>query len=161
MHIPIEHDAFTRGRLAIRRGTFFRSPALVVDGERHRGKRGRHAVVDDDGNEREVRVRATAFDPLPRVEVDGKPVRIAPPLAWYEIALAVLPILSFLLAGLLGAAIGMGASYANIAILRGPGERAHKYVLMVLVLFAAAAASVALASAFWVWFEQRFPNVGA
>lgn len=49
----------------------------------------------------------------------------------------------------------------GLAILRGPGERAHKYVLMVLVLFAAAATSVALASAFWVWFEQRFPNVGS
>ena len=159
MDIRVDHESFERRRLSVRPGTFFRSPALLVDGEPVAKKRGRHSVVDDENAEREVRLRTSAFDPLPRVEIEGLRIAIAPPLKPYEVALALLPVLLIVVGGALGGAIGLTAAYANFVVLRGAGGKASRYAAAIVITGLAAGAWFAASIAMTAWLAERFPHI--
>lgn len=158
MSIQVEHEAFGDGRLAVRRGTFFRSPALLMDGAVVRKSNGCYVVTDDYGFERQIDFRTSAFDPLPRVYIEGECIKLAPRLRWFEVAVALAPVALILVAGLLGGMIGLTAAYLNFTVLRGAGSRASKLTMMVVVTAIAFAVSLAATTALDAWMQQRFPN---
>jgi hypothetical protein len=104
MDILVDHESFRERALRVRRGTFFRGPGILLDGKKVQPTKGVYRVDDDGGLEREIRLRGSAFDPVPRVEIDGECVGLGLPLAWYEAVWALCPLALLLLGGFLGGA---------------------------------------------------------
>lgn len=159
MDIRVDHESFQHRRLSVRPGTFFRSPALLIDDEPVPKKGGQHRVVDDEDAERKVRLRTSAFDPLPRVEIEGIRIAIAPPLKPHEVALALLPVLLIFIGGALGGAIGLTAAYVNFVVLRGAGGKASRYAAAIVITGLAAAVWFAASMAMTAWLAERFPRL--
>ena len=92
-----------------------------------RSKEG-YLVHNDKGDLMVVQLKASWFDPIPRVTVGNRVVPIAHPLAWYEYLWLGLPI--FLLAGgAVGGGIGAFAMFVNARIFRGGESAGMKFML--------------------------------
>jgi len=76
-------------------GSLVTVPKLMIDEQPapERLKRGQFLLRRNDGTEVVAEFRYTFFDPIPRVIIDGKTIRIVEPLKWYQWVWAGLPIL--------------------------------------------------------------------
>jgi len=145
MDLPIEHEAFAGRGLVLRTAGFFKGPRLLIDGAEAKGKRLRFSLRDNSGNQREVRLKSNGLDPVPKVEIEGRTLEIARPLAWYEYAWMGLPIVLVFAGGGLGALFGLAAVYSSARVFRGDGSVAAKYGLSAVISMAAAVAFFACA----------------
>jgi hypothetical protein len=151
MDVPIEHEAFAGRGLALRSGGMFSGPRLLIDGAEVKGKRLRFSLRDNTGNTREVRLRSNGFDPIPKVEIEGRTLVLARPLAWYEYAWMGLPIVLVFAGGALGVLFGLSAVYTSARVFRGDGSATAKYGLSALISLGASAAFFACVIALQLW----------
>ena len=100
--LPLEHPALTGKRVAVRPGAFFRGSRLVVNGNPVKGRRGRHVLRNDRGEEIHMRFRGQWLDPVPVVEVGADRVHLVRPLRWYEYLWSSLPMCLIAVGGALG-----------------------------------------------------------
>jgi hypothetical protein len=84
MEMPIQQEAFTGRRLAIRTAGLFKGPRLIIDGAEAKGRRQRYTVRDNSGKEVIIRLRTNHVDPIPKVEIGAKVIEPARRLRWYE-----------------------------------------------------------------------------
>jgi hypothetical protein len=84
MEMPIQQEAFTGRRLAIRIAGLFKGPRLIIDGAEAKGRRQRYTVRDNSGKEVIIRLRTNHVDPIPKVEIGAKVIELARRLRWYE-----------------------------------------------------------------------------
>ena len=140
MDLPIGHEAFTGRGLAVRTGGFFKGPRLLIDGAEVKGKRLRFKLRDNVGNEREIRLKGNALDPIPKVEIEGETIELVRPLAWYEYVWMGLPIVLVFAGGAVGAGFGIFAVYSSARIFRGDRSAAAKYVISALISLGAVTA---------------------
>ena len=145
MDLPIEHEAFAGRGLALRTGGFFKGPRLLIDGAEAKGKRLRFSLRDNSGNQREVRLKSNGLDPIPKVEIDGRRLELARPLAWHEYAWMGIPIVLVFTGGGLGALFGLVAVYSSARVFRGERSTAARYGLSALISLAAFVAFLACA----------------
>lgn len=70
---------------------------------------------------------------IPNLEVDGKVIRIVPPLKWYEFTWAGIPILLLFIGGAVGGGVGAVGTIMNVKIFRSSMPAIAKYFLALLV----------------------------
>ncbi len=78
------------------------------------------------------------IDPIPDLEIDGKIVRLAPPMQWYEGVWMGLPVL-MLFGGVLPVLAGVYLSCVNSLIFRSDRSRGRKYFLTGMITLASLA----------------------
>jgi hypothetical protein len=145
MRFPLVIAGLDPQRLSVESGGWRREPVVMQD-DRPVPKdpvSDRTILQKSDGGEVAVLVRRSALlvDPVPYVEVDGKPIQIAPDLRWNEVAWISAPLLLAFVGGLLGALIGACAAVANLWVIRAAnGRRGFRRTALITI----AAASVFL-----------------
>jgi len=147
MVLPFEHDDFQGRNLAISTAGFFKSVCLLENGVKVKGKRKKFTVNDNQGSPREINLKISFLDPIPKVEVDGRIIQLARSLTWYEYLWMGLPIMLIFVGGGLGALFGIGATYTSVRIFRSKRKITIKYLLSGAVSISAVAAYLVLAVA--------------
>jgi hypothetical protein len=129
----IRYPGFEDRELIIEIGGFWGGPVVLVDGQEVDKTDGRYVVRDSQGGRIELRLKTVPFDPIPRLEINDKPVELAPPLKWYELVWCCLPIALLFVGGLIGGGVGGGACFLNVLIFRGEQSLVMKYALTAIV----------------------------
>jgi hypothetical protein len=138
MEYSVDAPEFAGRKVTVETGGPFGGPRLLVDGVPVEKQNGAYSVpVGADGGTVAVRLKGAGLDVVPVAEVNGRTVRLAPPLAWYEYAWACLPILLLLVGGAIGGALGGAAAYTNLALFRSQRSPSARYGLSALVTLAA------------------------
>lgn len=145
MTVPIAHASFVRRPLALRPAGWFKGPRLLSAGREIDGKKNRFEVRDDTERTRVVQLKSRFLDPLPVLEIDGEPVQLGRPLAWYEYVWMGIPVVLVVAGGALGGAIGFAAAYTSARVFRSERSPVAKYVVSGLVSVSAAVVFIVLA----------------
>jgi hypothetical protein len=138
MNIPIKHEAFVGRGLAVRTATFFKGPRVLIDGAEVEGKRHHFSLRDNSGKEREIVLKTSFLDPVPKVQIGDQTIELARALAWYEYLWMAIPIFLVFQGGALGVLFGATAVYASARIFRSDHGTAAKYALSAVISFVAA-----------------------
>jgi hypothetical protein len=138
---PVMVEGFEGRQLAVQPAGLFTSSKLFVDGQPAPpgAKRGQVLLRRNDGREVVASFKNSLPDPVPLLVVDGKEIRLAEPLAWYEWIWVGMPLVLILLGGAVGGALGGVATVINAHLFRSPVSGVTKYVLSGLVSFACVA----------------------
>jgi hypothetical protein len=147
MDYPFEHTDFEGRSLALRTSGFFAAARLVVDGAEVTATKGKFALHDNQGLARELKLKASFLDPVPKVVLDGTTITLVSPLKWYEYAWMALPVVLVFTGGALGALFGMTAAYSSARIFRSDRGLVAKYMLSGLASLGAVAGFLAGATA--------------
>ena len=137
MDLAIEDPNFLGRGLAVRPAGWWHGPRLILDGSAVKGRRGRFLVHDNRGQDVSIRLISNHVDPIPKVTVGDRDIRLARPLEWYEYVWSGLPILMALHGGALGAVCGFAALRRSTEVFRGEGTVAKKFVITALISVAA------------------------
>lgn len=148
MDYPFEHPDFEGRALAVRTSGFFASAILIVDGAEVAGKKGKFSLHDNQGRPRELKLKASFLDPIPKVVLGDATIRLARSLTWYEYTWMGLPIVLVFSGGGLGALFGILASYSSSRIFRSDRKVGAKYMLSGIVSLGAVAGFFASVTAF-------------
>ena len=127
MELKIEHHLLEGLDLKYILPTAFKSGKMVLNNEEIKGKRGKF-IIQNKGEEVEVKIRANIIDTIPKVEVNGEKVLLAEPLKWYQYVWMCLPILMVINGGFIGIFIGMITARINISTFRSDKSTFYKYV---------------------------------
>lgn len=137
MELAITHEKLQGRNLTLRTASFFRGPRLLSGGMPMQRKRGTYTVRDNQGKEITIKIKGHPLDPIPKIDIDGHVLQLAPPLAWHEYVWMGLPIILAFAGGALGALFGISATYASSRIFRSERSTASKYLISGLVSVAA------------------------
>jgi len=148
MEYPFEHPDFEGRTLAVRTSGFFASTILIVDGAEVAGKKGKFSLHDNQGRLRELNLKASFLDPVPKVVLGDTTIGLARSLTWYEYTWMGLPIILVFSGGALGALFGILAGYSSSQIFRSDRGVGAKYALSGIVSLGAVAGFFASATAF-------------
>jgi len=151
MNIPIPHESFTVRSLSVKPAGFWTGPKLLLDGSEVNGKRNKYEVPDNSGMTRKIKLSASLFDPIPKVEIDGEKIELVRPLIWYEYVWMGLPILLVFAGGGIGALFGLAAVYSSARIFRSDRLTMAKYSLSGLISLVAVIAWLVAAVAIHLW----------
>jgi len=144
--IRVVHPRFQRRALAVRPAGVL-GPKLLVDGVPSTREKGAYRVEDDEGRVSVVKLKG-GIDPIPKVEVDGQLIQIAPNLPWYDFALAAWPFALVAVGGALGGLFGALAVTANLRIMRSSRHAGARYALALTIGVGACVAYAVLAAVF-------------
>ena len=147
MDYPFEHPDFEGRTLAVRTSGFFTAAVLVVDGAEVAGKKGKFSLHDNQGRPRELKLKTSFLDPIPKVVLGDTTIGLARSLTWYEYTWMGLPILLVFSGGALGALFGILASYSSSRIFRSDRGVGAKYMFSGMVSLGAVAGFLASATA--------------
>lgn len=140
MEYSVDAPEFAGCRVTVETVGVFGSPRLLVDGlaaEQQNG--GVYTVPGLDGTPVSVRLTGSGLDAVPVAEINGRAVRLAAPLAWYEYVWCCLPLILLLLllrGGAAGGILGAGASYMNVYVFRARKDAGTRYGMSGAVTFA-------------------------
>ena len=141
MDYPIDGvSGFESRKVIVRSPGLFSGPKLIIDDEVLKGSWGKYTLRSDNGKEVMVRVVNNFIDPVPQLVVDGQTYTSLPPLPWYQLVWAGVPILLLFIGGILGALFGALALYFNTRIFRSNMQP----VLMKYMLTAAISCAITL-----------------
>ncbi|MBN3038916.1 MAG: hypothetical protein JW869_05810 [Candidatus Omnitrophica bacterium] len=132
MEIPVSLQE-TEGQSLIIKTSFWKAPRLYLDGVEVPGKRLNYSIRNSQGKEVAVKLKFNFFDAIPKLEVEGQAVELAPPLKWYEYAWIWLPIALLFIGGAIGGLLGYLAVYTNTRIFRSQKGMFLKYLFSGLV----------------------------
>ena len=133
MEIPIKDERFEGQELVVKTAGFFKGPHLLLNGNPLKGKRGRYSVRNKADNEISVTLKYNWFDPIPKVKIEDKEIELARPIKWYEYIWMGLPIILVFLGGVLGAGIGIFATWSSARIFRSDRGICSKYILSAII----------------------------
>lgn len=109
---------------------FWKRGALFLDGlPVPKNLRGQFLLQRNDGQKIAVTIRPSVFDDAPSLEVEGRIIRVVPPLPAHQYLLSCLALL-WIVVPVLGLFIGVALVMANIRIFRSRLGRRSKYVLV-------------------------------
>ena len=142
VHVP----GFEGRQIAVQPAGMFSSSRLFLDGQPAPAgpKRGHYSLRRNDGREVPAHFKSGFPDPAPVLVVDGQPIRLAEPLAWYEWVWAGFPLLLILVGGAIGGGLGALAMTSNVHIFRSGLHAVVKYALSALVSLACIAVWLAI-----------------
>lgn len=133
MEIPFNCEGFEGQNLVVKSGGLFSGPKLMMDGQIIKTQKGKYALKDNNGNLAEVKLSFNYIDPIPKVQVNGKAIKLGTPLKWFEYAWICWPILFVFVLGLLVGSLGFWAASINGRIFRGDKGIFAKYCFTGLV----------------------------
>ena len=154
MDIPIPHESFTNRALSVQPAGFWKGAKLLLDGNEVDGKRGEFQVPDNSGMNRKVKLNASLFDPIPKVEIDGDKIELARPLIWYEYVWMGLPIALIFVGGGIGVLFGLAAVYSSARVFRSDRPTLTKYSISGLISLGAVTAWIVVAVAIRLMFGE-------
>jgi hypothetical protein len=137
MEIRIKHERFEGQRLVVKAANFIHGPRLLLNDQILKAKRGKYTVRDNKGKELLLRLKYNLVDPVPKLEIEGEDIELAPPLKWYQYVLIGLPLVLVVIGGAVGAFIGVITAYANVFIFRSSKNTLMKSLLTLSASIAA------------------------
>jgi len=78
--IPIQAKGFEGRRLAVQTAGMFSGPKLLIDGAPAKQEKGRYLLRDNAGNQVQSKLIYNYIDPIPKVEIAGSVIQLAPSL---------------------------------------------------------------------------------
>ncbi|MCK4541561.1 MAG: hypothetical protein KAU17_04910 [Spirochaetales bacterium] len=129
MEIRIKHERFEGQRLVVKTANFIHGPRLLLNDQILKAKRGKYIVRDNIGNKLLLRLKYNLVDPIPKLEIEGEDIELAPPLKWYQYVLIGLPLVLVAIGGAVGFFIGVITAYANVFISRSSKNTLMKSLL--------------------------------
>jgi hypothetical protein len=138
MEFAVTHKAFQKQLLAIRPGTMFAGPHVLLNGKRVERVKGAYSVRNDAGGEVKLKLQTNFVDSIPAVLINGEKVLVVRALKWYEYVWVGIPILLVFIGGALGGGIGAAATYVNGRLIRSKRGAFSRYALTGLVSVCAA-----------------------
>lgn len=108
---------------------------LVNEKSPQKGKKiGEMVLRRDDGNEVIAKWKPYFLNlDIPRLEVDGKIIRLVDPLEWYQWAWSALTLLVIFGGGFIGAFIGLIGFNINVKLFRSKLNNGLKYLLTLII----------------------------
>ena len=137
--IPIPLAGFEGRGLSLRQPGFWTGVALLCDGAPVPRQGGVYALKDNAGAAVALKFRRTPFDPIPKIDANGQVIVLAPPLAWYDYVLIILPIGLVGIGGIIGGVCGAMGAYFNTQVARLPLPAPLRILIALGVTLAAAA----------------------
>ncbi len=136
---PVEIPGCENKKVELQVAGFITPIKLLVDGEPAQpGNRRNELVVrGKNGKPVSVYVQSSFFDTVPQLRVDGKTIRVVPPLKWYEYIWCGIPLFLVFTGGMLGAITSLIAFISNISIARTKMNPLLRYLVIGLVSAAA------------------------
>jgi hypothetical protein len=139
MLYPIRSDRFGNLQVVVEvKG--FNPPKILVNGQPTLpGKdKNQFIVKSETGIETTIDLTVSnLFDILPTVELNGSPVRIAKPLAWYECVVIALPLILIGIGGAIGGMVGAIAVTFTRSVMRSNLNPVLRYAASIGVTFIA------------------------
>lgn len=129
MEYSINLPEIEKGKLKLLVPQFFGKPKLVYNNIEIPKLNNRYAVSGNNETPYFLTLKNNLFDPVPKVEVNNKPIQIVQAIKWYEYLWMGLPIVLIFQGGLIGAIFGFFASRINISIFRNNKKQIVKYLL--------------------------------
>lgn len=146
MKYPVNLPEYAAQRIDVVPGGVLSGPRLLVnDIAAPRAPDGGFLLTRDDGTETRGVFRSRWYDPLPLLAIDGREVSLAPPLAWADIVVALLPFVILVWNGWLGGLMGGAATSLCVTMLRGMPRTIGRYIAIFGVVLASCAAYSVLA----------------
>lgn len=142
MMIAIEHPEYVSRRLKVETAGWWHGPRLYQRGVPVPARRGLHLVTTDSGETAPVRLRWNFIDPVPRVRLGQRTLRLARPLRWFEYLWLGLPLILVLSDGVVGGLIGACTLHCNGLLYRQQTVPWRRY----LVTGACSAGAIAIGS---------------
>jgi len=133
MQFPISRSGFEGQNLAVETAGLFRGPRVLHNGNPVQKRDGRYPVRSNSGQEVSIKLKMNFVDPIPKVIFGDETIVLARPLTWYEWIWIGLPFLLVVTGGILGAVIGVTATYTCARIFRSGRSPFAKYALTGLV----------------------------
>ncbi|MGH9805283.1 MAG: hypothetical protein ACRD4D_08940 [Candidatus Acidiferrales bacterium] len=137
MEFPIPYPGFEGRGLAIRLPGLFSNPRMVLDGAEVKGEKWRYQLRDNKGVMVEAKLKSNFFDAVPKVEIGGQVLELAPPLPWYAYAWSAFPLLLIFVGGAVGGGCGALAAFANARVFRSEQGTAAKFAITAMISAAA------------------------
>jgi hypothetical protein len=127
-------SGFESRKVVVRSPRLFSGPKLLIDDEIVKGSWGKYILRRDDGKHVMARVVAIIIDPVPQLVVDGQTYAPIPPLPWYQLVWAWMPILLVFIGGVPGVCLGVVAAFSNTRIFRSNMQpMLMKYMVVAVV----------------------------
>lgn len=93
-----------------------------------------YKIKDENGRDIDVTIKSKILDPTPVIKIEGRSYPITYDLRWYEFIWLGLPLLLFLLGGLLGIIIGAVTIFINSRYFQSRRRPLEKYSLTGLIM---------------------------
>jgi len=152
--MPMQYPVYIQGmeaqRVSVQLPGMFTGPKLLVNGSPvMRGyAKNQYVLVLDSGQQVIAELKPGFVDPIPKMNINGYPIVIAPPFQWYEWIWACAPLVMIGIGGAIGGFLGAMAAVSNGLLLRSNLHPALRYLasgavtLVSLLLFIAAVAAL-------------------
>lgn len=98
---------FTGARLLVNGSPVMRGPA-----------KNQYVLILDSGQQVMAELKPTFVDPIPKMNINGYPIIIAPPFQWFEWIWACAPLIMVGIGGAIGGFLGAAAAVSNGLLLR-------------------------------------------
>lgn len=139
MEHPLQIPGFDDGSLQVSTGTW--KTDLLYRGQPVKFVKNQAELTNQAGETVTLTRKPGMTDVLPSFVLNGEVYRVRPPLPWYQVALAMLPLILIFVGGAIGGGLGGGAYALNLGILRKEewpsALRVTAVVLMLPVAFTA------------------------
>ena len=129
---PVSIPGFENQKIELESSGFFSPSKILVDGEKAPpGEKNNEVVIQNrNGKKSKIFFQNAFFDTVPRLLVDGKIIKVVPPLKWYQYVWSGLTLFLVLFGGALGAIISMIAFLFSIRTMRTNWRTANKYLVI-------------------------------
>ncbi|MGO8673500.1 MAG: hypothetical protein ACLQVD_19330, partial [Capsulimonadaceae bacterium] len=147
---PVAIPGMEGRNVAVAPPTLTLSANLIVDGvvAPYGSGKNQRVLVLNSGQAVVAEFKTQLVDPLPKLAINGTPIVYAPPFAWYDWVVAVLPLSLLFLGGAIGGFVGGLAASINGIILRSSIPPVLRYLCVLGVGFIAWVLFLAAATAF-------------
>lgn len=134
MEYTVDAPELGNRRVSVQTPGLFSAAKLLVDGQTVPRQGQSYFVSVEDGQPPvEIKLKNSAFDPVPIVQLSGRDIRLVPALRWYEYIWACAPLILIAIGGALGGMLGGAAAWTNLAIFRSSVSPALRYVYSALL----------------------------
>lgn len=133
VEFPLIHPRFTSQQLALVAAGRFQGYALKLNGAAVAKVNGSYTVLDDSGRPVALKIKLSAFDPVPQLRIDDEVVRLVRPLTWYEYIWLGFPMAVLMVGGPMFIVAGYPVAVLNSRILRSNRAAFERYALTGLV----------------------------
>lgn len=124
----------TSPEIIVKSSMWSRPQVLVNDNKVKpvKGKGRPYPIVMNDGTTKEICLKYSFIDPVPKIICEGNEILLDRKLRWYEYALGGIPALLIFLGGAIGAVIGIMASFFNMKVIRSDMSIILKSILIII-----------------------------
>lgn len=113
-------EGFEDSNVEIETSGIFKGTSVYLDGKavpKEKAK-GEYLLTSIAGQQKVVLLKFVFLDPIPTVHVDGREIKLADPLTWYQWLWTMWPLILLFIGGALGGFLGGVFSMINIRIIR-------------------------------------------